>query len=115
MSFKLLKNIISYLRRKSLCPYCKTQLQEDTIFVIAAAVEPVNGQMNALFFVVCPNPKCMAPAMLFVEALPKDLKTAKQNIRITSTPMQKGVTINEILDMHNFLKDWKGDIKELFK
>ena len=108
MSFKLLKNIINYLRRKSACPYCKTQLQEDTIFVIAAAVDPLNGKMNALFFVVCSNQECMAPALLFVEALRKD-------IRVTSTPMKKGVTINEILDMHNFLKDWKGDIKELFR
>lgn len=107
MSFKLLRYIISHLRHKEVCPYCKTHLEEDTIFMIAAAVDPSNGQMNALFFVVCPNQECAAPALLFVEA--------NKHIRVTSTPMQKGVTINDILDMHNFLKDWKGDIKELFR
>ena len=41
-------------------------------------------------------------------------KLKKEFIRIRTKPTSPNISANEILDMHNFLKSWQGDVKELF-
>lgn len=122
MPFKLLKQLISHLRRSSACPFCKTQFEEDAIFILATNGAEPGDMCSGLFFVICP--KCRAHALVMAEVTNITDRLKKQYIRIQtkaipqSMQMQnknKGVSANEILDMHNFLKSWQGDMKELFQ
>lgn len=114
MSYKLLKKIISHLRRTEKCPYCKTSFNEDYLFVLTTAVGLSGNGCIGLFFVVCE--KCHATAFVLVEAKSLNSKFKKEFIRVQTKPTGHGVSVNEVLDMHNFLKNWRGeDVKELFK
>ncbi|MBI4994233.1 hypothetical protein HZC21_01140 [Candidatus Peregrinibacteria bacterium] len=113
MPFRLLKYIISHLRQKSTCSKCKNHLEEDSFFIIATAVSLENDGYSGLFFTVCP--KCSSPAFISVEVKPVNSKTKKVDITISTKSAPKGITINDVLDMHNFLKSWKGSVEELFK
>lgn len=110
MSFKLLKQLVTHLRQKTICPFCKIRFPEDSFFVLATSMDFLTGA--GLFFIVCP--KCFAQAFLFAEVTNVTAKLREENIRV-QTKSAKGVTMDEILDMHNFLKTWQGDdVKELF-
>lgn len=113
MSFKLLKQLIAHLRKKTSCPYCKARFGEDSIFVLASGLN-INQESGAgLFFLICP--KCASQAYVMVEISSAGSEMVMPEIRHMQTKPTKNISINEILDMHNFLKQWEGeDVKELF-
>jgi predicted nucleic-acid-binding Zn-ribbon protein len=116
MSFKLLKQVISHLKKTSKCPYCGSGFSEDFLYILATGVTQGPDGGHGLFFVMCP--KCHAHAFVFVEVTMITARLKKEHIRIHTkpAPMPSGqIDVNEILDMHNFLKNWEGDMKELFK
>lgn len=114
MSYKLLKKIISHLRRTEKCPYCQTAFSEDYLFILTTAASLGGEGCLGLFFVVCG--KCHASAFVLVEAKSLTSKFRKEFIRVQTKSAGHGVSVNEVLDMHNFLKNWQGeDVKELFK
>lgn len=113
MPFKLLKQVTAHLLEKSLCPFCTTRFNEETIFVLASSFSAENGSFAGLFLLVCP--KCHASAFSLAEASNITDKIKKEEIRISTKTTPKGISTNEILDMHNFLKNWQGNMEELFK
>lgn len=114
VSFKLLKKLIADLRKKERCPYCKSGFSEDFIYVLTTAVSMDGAGCLGLFFVVCE--KCHANAFMFVETKKLTTKWKKEFIRVQTKPAGRGISVNEVLDMHNFLKKWQGDdVRELFK
>ncbi|MBI2638810.1 hypothetical protein HYW83_04445 [Candidatus Peregrinibacteria bacterium] len=116
MSFKLLKQVISHLKKTSKCSYCGSGFSEDFLFVLATGLNPSPDGGHALFFVMCPQ--CHAHAFVFVEVTMITARLKKEHIRIQTklAPMpSEKIEMNEILDMHNFLKDWQGDVHELFR
>ncbi len=99
MPFYLLKQVISFIKKTCRCPSCKGRLCDDSIFVLTTHVTSVEGDAKGLFYVVCPD--CLAHAFVVVES-----KNGEGG----------SISVNEILDMHNFLKTWQGgDLQELFK
>lgn len=116
MSFKLLKKIISDLKKREKCPYCQSGFNEDFIYVLTTAVCMEGDGSMGLFFVLCE--KCHANAFVLIETKTLKNKTQwrKEFIRVPMKPAGRGISVNEVLDMHNFLKNWQGaDVKELFK
>lgn len=113
MSFKLLKQVIAHLRQKSICPYCKSRFNDDSIFILATSTTTDAAACNGIFFVVCP--KCNASAFVAVEVSSITQKLKNQHIKMETTATPDGISTNEVLDMHNFLKSWEGDVSELFK
>jgi len=104
MPFKLLKNVVLHLRKTCKCQKCKKGFLEDSIIVLAtAAIE--EGGYSALFFVLCPN--CSTHAFIMAEI--------NETINMQTTSAPNNISVNEILDMHNFLKNWNGDVKKLFQ
>lgn len=84
--------------------------------MLATGSGPNPEGSHAVFFVMCQ--KCHAHAFVFVEVTTLTQRLRKENVRIQTkaVPMGSGpIEMNEILDMHNFLKSWEGDVKELFK
>lgn len=45
---------------------------------------------------------------------PHDMPLSDESIRV-STKQASEISTNEVLDMHNFLKNFQGDLKEVFK
>ena len=113
MPFNVLKQVIAHLRQKACCPYCQAKFGEKNIGVVATAAHPYRDASSGLFMVICP--KCNSQAMLGVEVgEPGCDHLTEEQIRVMQTPSEK-ISTNDMLDMHNFLKQWKGDVKELFK
>ena len=104
MSFELLKQVVSLLRQKARCTHCKSRFNEDLVFVLSTTVQPDTAAGLGLFFIVCE--KCSNTGFALVEVMPHNEKLEFCDIR--------EISLNEVLDMHNFLKEWKGDVKELF-
>lgn len=117
MSFKLLKQVIAHLRKTSKCPSCGSEFSEDFLYVLATGANPGPEGGHALFFVMCR--KCSVHAFVFVEVTSITARLKKEHIRIQTKTApagaMAGIDVNEVLDMHNFLKDWQGDVKELFQ
>lgn len=110
MSFKLLKHIIANLKKRSVCRTCGSRFIDDSIFVLATNLTP--NSASALFFIICQ--KCFSQAFMFTELRNLSTPRTMEDIYI-ETKEANGITIDEILDMRNFLKTWRGDLKELFK
>lgn len=114
MSFLLLKQVISYLRKTSRCPGCQAKYTEDDVFVLATNDNPDLAVHYGLFAVECL--KCESASLVMIEA--RDTHECKIEFKtVENFDCQDGssISINEVLDMRNFLKQWKGDVKELFK
>lgn len=73
------------------------------MFVLATGPTPAGGAHNALILAACTE--CNSQSFVIAET-----KTFESKI-LANGP----ISSNDILDMHNFLKNWKGDVKELFK
>ncbi|MEK7524429.1 MAG: hypothetical protein AAB588_05375 [Patescibacteria group bacterium] len=113
MPFRLLKQVIGHLRRQSRCPICQSKFTEESIFVLATSMLAHNGTCNGLFFIVCP--KCTSQAFVMAEVTAVMATLQEENVHFQTKPANQKINMNEILDMHNFLKDWEGDVTELFK
>lgn len=110
MSFKLLKKIISHLRRTEICPFCSRHFSEDMIFVLATSTHPAGDGCLGFFLIMCET--CHASALVAVEVTKK--LTRKEFIRVMSKSAHKKISMDEVLDMHNFLKQYEGDLNGLF-
>ncbi|MBI5412734.1 hypothetical protein HZA42_00100 [Candidatus Peregrinibacteria bacterium] len=106
MPLKLIKQAIDYLRKKSKCQFCGSRFTENSFLLVASTVITPDADGAGLFLVICPN--CFAQASMMVE-------TASVLGKLQQKSMQQSITANDVLDMHNFLKSWNGDVRELFK
>lgn len=113
MSFKLLKQVIALLRQKAACPECRSRFTDDSIFVLSTTAHADSKSCLGLFFVVCP--KCLNTSFVLTEVTPHSEKLTDKDIRMETKSAGPEITHNDVLDMHNFLKNWKGDLKELFQ
>lgn len=112
MSFKLLKTLIAHLKKTFKCQSCNGTLNDESIFVLATSPSVNGGAYHGLILIECP--KCQAQSFVFAESKSLDPKLLKDNIRLETKIPEGPISTNEVLDMHNFLKSWKGDVKELF-
>lgn len=112
MPFELLKEIIAHLKRTEPCPECGTRLTSETIHVLLTGMAPNGKGCHGFFFVVCPA--CGDAAFVLVEMNPRHAMN-KEFFHLQKRPAGPHITLNEVLDIKNFLKNWKGDVRELFK
>lgn len=110
MSFKFLKYIIGLFKRKTSCPLCKSQFIDDSIIVLASsATSPVSS--SAIMLAICP--KCQSHSFVMAEASNKMIHFKQDYLGGRPQTVSTTISANEVIDMHNLLKEWKGDIKEL--
>lgn len=113
MSFKLLKQVIAHLQRQTKCPSCGSRFPDDLIFILGTGVSQTAMNLTALFMIVCPE--CGNQALVFAEAAAVITKIKNEMIRMHTKPLKDKITMNDVLDMKNFLKNWQGDVKRLFE
>lgn len=113
MPLKLIKQAIDYLKKKSRCRFCGSRFTENSFLLLASTIITPDADGAGLFYVICP--KCFAQAFTMVETTSVLGKLQEELMRVQTKITSQAITSNDILDMHNFLKNWNGDVRELFK
>lgn len=107
MNFKDLKIIANQIKKEITCPKCKGKYVDESLEIIGSP----DGEQY-FFHALCP--KCEADSIVHVavETKPSKLPNFK---KLGSSPRLGHISSNEVLDMHNFLKEFDGNFKTLFK
>lgn len=94
MEYKDLKDLIKHVKTNIKCPGCSKRFMDKDLNVAAVM------ETEAIFQLACS--KCAQSMIVNVSINP---------------PYENGtlITINDIIDMHNFLDKFNGDFKKLFK
>jgi hypothetical protein len=104
MNYNELKDIIKHLKKIVPCSNCSKRFNNDNINVLSS----FNNE--ALFHFDCNF--CTNQLIVHVSVTDQGEQNSQLNIHAKNT---KTVSQNEVLDIHNFLNDFKGDFKQLFK
>lgn len=94
MNYEDLKELVRYLKRLVKCSGCKKNFIDKDISVLATISH------EGIFQLECS--KCENIMLVNI-----GLKSGRQHRSL--------ITKNDILDMHNFLEEFNGNFKELFK
>ncbi len=112
MNFKIIKEVIIMLKKKLRCHKCKKSVSNKEIFIDSVTESKV--------VLRCECSKCQSRTVAEI-ALLKDKVNPIINNRVHKTLQLKSkkapthISSNDILDVKNFLKTFKGDFKEIFK
>lgn len=105
MDFKLLKEVIKHIKRHGKCPECERKYTDTMIDVIGTTGD------NAFFYLMCPD--CSANLILQTAVVHKDEDSdyeITEESTFTPEEFSEKISSNDILDMHNFLKNFDGDL-----
>lgn len=109
MNFRDLRIIVKQIRENVACPKCQGKYTEEDIEIIGNL-----GDEHTFFYAICPecdSESVINVALHFEDELPMTLPNLT---RLGSSPRMAGISMNEVLDMHNFLKGFSGDFAQLF-
>jgi len=104
MNFKDLKIIIKQIKREITCPQCKKKYLDEEIEIIGSP----DGE-QCYFSAFCP--KCESDSIIHVTLEPHPSKLP----HLGAAPRLGQISQNEVLDMHNFLREFDGNFETLFK
>ena len=103
MNFNELKEIIKHLKKVVPCNTCNRKFENDGIKVLSTY------GTEGLFHFSCYN--CLNQLLIHVSIVDHEDMTNGINIQASNAPE---VSKNDVLDIHNFLNQFKGDFKQLF-
>jgi len=103
MNFAELKEIIKYLKKTVTCTTCKKKFLDEDIKVISTIGS------EGLFHIHCHH--CHNEVIVHITIL--EQTSEKSNINIETRKASK-INENDILDIHNLLKQFNGDFIKLF-
>jgi hypothetical protein len=101
MKYSELKTIIRNIKRNVPCNECGHGFKEKDISVVAMLHDMV------VCNILCPECGTHTVAQISLMGEARQLSYNKVN--------GEPITKDDVLDMHNFLKNFKGDIKDYFK
>lgn len=113
MPFKLLKKVILHLRKTAKCPSCGGSFTENNILILATAAQLKGDGFSGLFVAECS--KCDTQSFVVAQAQNATAKNEDELINLQTSQSKRNISANDILDMHNLLKDYRGDLSELLK
>lgn len=102
MNFEEIKNIITQLRKETTCPHCQGRYSEKTISVLSTT------KNEGIFVMDC---EACGNNVLVSAYFNYKLKAIPYRIHHTKSP-RKSISTNELLDIHNFLKEFDGNLSE---
>jgi hypothetical protein len=105
MNYPELKEIIKQLKKTAPCNVCHKKFMDEDLQVVSTY------QNEGLFHFNCHN--CKNQLMIHVAISGSPDEEGGTNFSIKTRNADK-VDPNEILDMHNFLRKFDGNFKELF-
>jgi hypothetical protein len=108
MNFHDLRIIIGQIKQSIHCPKCKGKYIDEDLEIIGNL-----GDEHTFVHASCM--KCNAESIINVAIHFEEKSAVLPNLaKLGSAPRMGNITINEVLDMRNFLKDFKGDFETLF-
>lgn len=111
MNYRALKELIAVFKKKLRCNLCNKSISNKGINIQSISEDRVQ------FKCTCTSCKNQIFAEVSIVKGPKSSKTkqrTQQALQLKSKKPKK-ITQNDILDVKNFLKSFKGDFKEIFK
>ncbi len=109
MNFQDLRIIVGQIKKNVKCPKCNTRYNDQDIELIGGL-----GDEQHFFHTTCS--KCNSESIVNVSLqmsdnffIPNELK------KLGSAPRMGHISADEVLDMHNFLKNFDGDFNRIFK
>lgn len=109
MNFKVLKNIIAIFKKKLRCKECKSSISNKNIFVKSVTSEKV--------LLRCTCQKCgtiLHADIAVMQGLESTPARQHRGLQLKAKKNKK-VTTDDVLDIKNFLKSFKGDFKDIFE
>jgi len=100
MNFFEFNKVIKHLKAHYTCPSCNRRYRSQDIKVIETFLDKSVLQINC--------PQCQNGFFVVTSI-------ARPRLHRAIKPFKKKITENEFLDLKNFLKNYQGDIKSLFK
>lgn len=110
MNFQDLKIIIGQIKKKISCLKCKARYTDQDIEMIGSLE---NAQ--TFFYAVCPSCELEAVINVCIHTDHLGRTYADEMISPRLERLGDKIESNEILDMHNFLKEFNGDFVAMFK
>lgn len=108
MNIHELKLIVEQLKSNVSCPKCSSCYHDQNIDLVGA----INDD-HCVFLVDCPH--CESESFINVCLETEEMEHISNFPQMEEDEAPAGITTNDILDMHNFLKDFKGDFRSLFQ
>ncbi|MFT7183697.1 MAG: putative nucleic-acid-binding Zn-ribbon protein [Oceanicoccus sp.] len=109
MNFQELRIIVGQIKKNVTCPKCKSHYSDEDIEIIGGLADEQH-----FFHTSCA--KCETESVVNVSLLFDTGETAPSKLKkLGSAPRMGHISSNEVLDMHNFLKQFDGDFDKIFK
>lgn len=113
MNFHDLRIIVSQIKRTLKCPECNGKYTDEDIEVIGHL-----DHEQSFFHAYCPE--CELQALIHVNLQIEPLSSTQcencaPRFRLGTAPRMGHVSVDEVLDMSNFLKSFNGDFTRMFK
>jgi hypothetical protein len=105
MNFHDLRIIVNQIKRTLKCPDCSARYTDEDIEIIGSL-----GDEQVFFHAWCPE--CETQSVINVQIDPAWFENPQAHLG--NAPRMGHVSSNEVLDMHNFLKEFNGDFSTLF-
>ena len=106
MNFHDLRIIVGQIKKSIACPKCKATYHDEDIEVIGNLSEE-----HSFFHAACGE--CNSESVINVTLEYPEHDHALTLPKLGSAPRLGNISVNDVLDMRNFLKSFKGDFKEL--
>lgn len=107
MNIKLLKEVIRHIKKNILCPSCNAQFHDKNINIVGALPD------QAMFHIKCSQCKEQVVMNTMVQNNRKHRKIKLEKHDSLSS-RNETVSKDEVLDMHNFLKNFDGNFIKNF-
>ncbi len=109
MNFRDLRIIVKQIRENVACPKCTAKYNEEDIEIIGNL-----GDEHTFFYAMCGE--CDSESVINVSLhFDDEMPMSMPNLtRLGTAPRTGNISMNEVLDMHNFLKGFSGDFSQLF-
>jgi hypothetical protein len=106
MNFHDLRIIVGQIKKSIACPKCKSAYIDEDIDVIGNLSED-----QSFFHAACHE--CESESVINVSVQFPEYEQHQPLAKLGSAPRLGNISVNDVLDMRNFLKSFKGDFKEL--
>lgn len=109
MNFQDLRIIVGQIKKNVTCPKCKAHYNDEDI-------EIIGGLADEQHFFHASCHKCEAESVINVSLAFDDNTASIPGLaKLGTAPRMGHISADEVLDMHNFLKQFDGDFNKIFK
>ena len=108
MRFKELQQLLAQLQKEINCPGCEKFYNESEIIIVGAIGN------EAYLHMVCSDCDAEAAVTAVLDKHKKNRRHKGLTVRNLEKPLLQEITVDEVLEMHNFIENFEGDFATIF-